>query len=177
MGILAGGWWFTGGEDVNPVAARVDWAAALHHDWEGTSLPAESAAVAVPARLPLSPHVPDLSANGLELAHAAVKQTPEGAPALVLGYLGSRGCRVTMIATRISSPAGEPILLVRAGLRARFWQVGPLGYMLLAEGMSPSRFQLISKTIFRATRNRTPFGAETRTALRRNRAASPPCLA
>jgi anti-sigma factor RsiW len=171
------GLWFSGADAVNPVAARLDWAVALHRDWAGIKLPPNGPAAAVPASLPIAPHVPDLSANGLELAHVATGRTPEGAPALILGYLGTRGCRVTMIATRVPEVADEPILVVRAGLRARFWQVGQSGYLLLAEGMSPSRFRLVSGSLLRATRNRAPFGAETRQALRRNRAESPPCLA
>ncbi len=171
------GLWFSGADAVNPVAARLDWAVALHRDWAGVKLPLNGSAVAVPASVPVAPHVPDLSANGLELAHVATGRTPEGAPALVLGYLGTRGCRVTMIATRVPGAADEPILVVRGGLRARFWQVGQLGYLLLAEGMSPSRFRLVSGSIQRGTLYRAPFGAETRQALRRNRADSPPCLA
>jgi len=177
MVVAGAGLWVSGGAAVNPVGTRLDWAVALHRDWAGIKLPLNEPAVAMPTSVPIAPHVPDLSANGLELAHVASGQTPEGAPALVLGYLGTRGCRVTMIATPVQETAGEPILLVRAGLKARFWQVERMGYLLLAEGMSPSRFRLVSNSIQRATKNRAPFGVETRQALRRNRAESPPCLA
>lgn len=177
--MIAGGtgWVFFGSDWVRTAPERIEWAVVVHRGWAAADAEASGRAeVKVPASLAVVPHVPDLSANGLALAHAAVTDTPAGGRALILGYLGSRGCRVTLLAADAAAGPPQPPGRGATDLRARSWRSGNVAYLILAEGMSPDRFALIADSIERATRKRAPLGPETRMALRRNRAASPPCL-
>lgn len=176
--IAAGGGWLLAKQDGGGgLDARLDWAMAVHRDWAAPADRAPATAVAIPAALPLIPHVPDLTANGLDLVHADRIETPTGVPALRLGYTGSRGCRLTMIALTGTAMPPEKIIISRGGIRVGAWRAGKTGYLLLAEGMSTTRFRLVTDSVVRATRNRAPFEPETRTALQESRAGSPPCLA
>lgn len=152
------------------------WSLEAHRGW----LPRESgtvqeaklrAASAVPGTT-----VPDLSANGLALAYAGERKAPDGQDTLLVGYLGSRGCRLTMLVHRSATAApAEPVVIETGPVLAALWQAGSLRYALLAEGMAAPRFRLIADAVRRASSERQPLDEEFRTALARNRADSPPC--
>ena len=131
----------------------------------------------------LKAYLPDLTSARLTLTHLETVTLPQGGGpgegvALHAGYRGTRGCKVSLLV--LPSGAALPRELTRrddAALRACAWRAGPLGYVLLAEGMDEARLELIAETVHRATLENAPFDPETRTALRQSRARSQPCLA
>ena len=62
-----------------------------------------------------------------------------------------------------------------AGIDAYIWRAGSLGYVFMAEGMDPRRFELIAASVHRTSIERAQFDKATRTALRQSRAESRPC--
>ncbi len=126
----------------------------------------------------LQAYLPDLKSARLTLTHLESVALANGGAALHAGYRGTRGCKITLLVL----PSGEalPRELTRhddGALRAFAWRAGPLGYILLAEGMDEARLELIAETVHRATLKNRPVDAETRTALRQSRERSQPCLA
>ncbi len=126
----------------------------------------------------LKAYLPDLKSARLTLTHLESVTLADGGAALHAGYRGTRGCKISLLIM----PGGEnlPRELTRrddAALRAFAWRAGPLGYVLLAEGMDEARLELIAETVHRATIENSPVDAETRTALRESRERSQPCLA
>ncbi len=126
----------------------------------------------------LKAYLPDLKSARLTLTHLESVALADGGAVLHAGYRGTRGCKISLLIV----PGGEdlPRELTRhddAALHAFAWRVGPLGYILLAEGMDEARLELIAETVHRATLENSPFDGETRTALRQSRERSQPCLA
>ncbi len=126
----------------------------------------------------LKAYLPDLKSARLTLTHLESVALADGGTALHAGYRGTRGCKITLLIL----PGGEalPRELTRhdaAALRAFAWRAGPLGYILLAEGMDEARLELIAETVHNATLKSRPVDTETRTALRESRESSQPCLA
>lgn len=127
----------------------------------------------------LKAYLPDLSSARLTLTHLESLTLPRGGGATLHGgYRGTRGCKVSLLI--LSDGRALPRDLTRrddAALRAFAWQAGPLGYILLAEGMDEARLELIAETVHRATLENSPFDPETRTALLESREHSQPCQA
>ena len=99
-------------------------------------------------------------------------------PLEFLGYAGTRGCKVTLIAAAAPGPlVDEPRFFEQGGRTAYGWRVGQVGYLLVAEGMARERLDLIADSVRRASLERLPLNEETRTALMQNRRDSKPCLA
>ncbi|MAN80004.1 MAG: hypothetical protein CMM77_12385 [Rhodospirillaceae bacterium] len=123
-------------------------------------------------------YVPDLSASRLTLIHSEVRPLGDGAQALLTGYRGSRGCKVSLL---VFPSQGGLIAALRPfrreGQEAYGWQVGGLDYLLLSDGMESRRFALLAETVQAGSRRHAPFDAETRTALRQSRDRSAPCNA
>ena len=127
--------------------------------------------------------VPQLDAAKLRLDHVAVLPgsgagSGEDGALLHLGYRGLRGCRLSLFI--FAAEGGWPGDYASAAGEGRLgvgWQVAGLGYLLLARGMDPVRFDLIAATVAEATRLRQPFDAAARSALRRSRETGPPCRA
>jgi anti-sigma factor RsiW len=121
-------------------------------------------------------HVPDLSSAQLTVAAVETVPSPLGGDALAVGYVGSRGCQLTLLAfageaglsQRVANLDATPHLIVG-------WRAGELNYVLMASGMADSRFRLIAQSVSQATIERARFDSETREALRRSRETSPPC--
>ena len=131
-----------------------------------------------PANARLDAHVPDLSAAKLRVAHIGELKTPDGMPALVVGYLGTRGCRVTLLVDPAPTGLGEKAIKFRVDqLYGMVWRAGNLRHVILAEGMAQGRFRLIAETVRRSSLERLPVDEPTRTALAHSRAVSPPCAA
>lgn len=123
-------------------------------------------------------YVPDLSATKLSVAFVDTEAAVSGEPAVIIGYTGTRGCKLTLIASpALGETSGEPRLYSEGGKSAYGWRVGKIGHLLIADGMDPTRFELIARSIYRASIERLPFDDEERTALFENRQKSKPCLA
>ncbi len=129
-------------------------------------------------RLGPQAYLPDLSAARLTLGWLQALRLPgDAGPALHVGYRGTRGCKISLLVVR--GGAGLPEALARydeAALTTYAWRSGAHGYLLTAEGMDENRLELIARTVQRASLERSPFDGKTRTALRRSRERSVPCL-
>jgi hypothetical protein len=122
-------------------------------------------------------YVPDLSATGLSMAQVVERPFVGNHSALVVGYTGTRGCRLTLVIARLGWPLEEAFTRHgEAGHVAYSWRAGSLGFILLAEAMDADRFELIAHSVYRASIEHLPFDDKTRMALMKNRRASKPCL-
>ncbi|MEE8393841.1 MAG: hypothetical protein V3R66_05800 [Rhodospirillales bacterium] len=122
-------------------------------------------------------YIPDLTAAKLFINHIEERTSTSAGSLKIIGYRGTRGCRVVLVVfvDSISFPA--EMTLARDGLsRAYAWRAGPLGYSIIADGMDVSRFRLIVETVFEATRRHQAVDAETRVALGESRKNSASCL-
>ena len=156
----------------------VAWAIAVHNSWVKEDAPSQTRAILRPANARLNAHVPDLSAAKLHIAHIGESRTLDGLPAMVIGYRGTRGCRITLLIDGSpAEPGGKAIFFKVDKLIAMVWQAGSLRHVILAEGMAEARFRLIAETVRRTSLERLPVDDATRMALARSRAKSPPCAA
>jgi len=123
-------------------------------------------------------YLPDLSDARLTLSHLdIVTLANTRGEALHVGYLGNRGCQISLIIIPKSGDMSADLMRYDQGARRGYaWRGGQRDYALLAEGMDKARLALLAETLHRATVQRRPFDAETRTALRESRERSAPCL-
>lgn len=155
-----------------------DWlqaAWALHQGWPAAG---GSAPAAVPASSLEGVYVPDLSATRLTVASVARRPFAGDREATVVGYSGTRGCKLTLVIARIGRPLEDAFRRHEQGGRVAYsWRAGALGFVLLAEAMDGARFDLIARSVYRASIERLPFDDTTRMALVKSRRASRPCHA
>jgi len=166
--------------------AELAWAVNAHESWAGQpdgrlAEPRGEVALAALSRVGASAYVPELTAAKLRIAHVARVAGPAGGDAVLVGYRGTRGCKISLLvapdtadAAR-SSPAPEPF--DAGALHGYRWRAGGFAYVILADGMAKARFSLIAMSVYRASLERSPLDPETRMALARSRAESPPCMA
>ena len=156
----------------------VAWAVEVHRSWKKAAVTANADAHLQKASASLDAHVPDLSAAKLYVSHVARDTDPAGQPALVIGYRGTRDCRITLLidAAPETFPA-KPINVEIDRLRLTVWRAGALRYFVVAEGMAAQRYRLVTEAIHRSSLERRPLDASTRRDLARNHASSPPCTA
>ncbi len=122
-------------------------------------------------------YIPDLSASKLTLVYGS-ESTLDNGRALVLGYTGTRGCKVTLMVSPTLGTDGERIMRFEDGTVTAFaWRAHELGYLIVAEGMDAERFRLIAETVHRTSLERRTIDDETRIALAESRAHSAPCVA
>jgi len=121
------------------------------------------------------PVLPDLEATGLSLALVDVVRSADG-PLLQIGYRGQHGCHLSLFVAESWSLVAVPVT-DGAQERAYAWDAGDLAYLLLANGMDPSRFDLIAAKVEGATRTRTPLDDADRVALAENKRVSAHCSA
>jgi anti-sigma factor RsiW len=130
-------------------------------------------------RLGPAPYLPDLSSARLK--RESVRYIPAGdrqAGALHAGYVGTRGCRISLWVTVTEKSGFGPLTQHPSGSGPAYsWHAGRLRYVLLSSGMDVNRFALIAEAAHRATGARSIPDDETRTALTRSRKTSPPCRA
>lgn len=175
LAIVSGAAMLWNGADAPANGLPVAWAVEAHESWHAAP---PGTPLLRPASLKFDPHVPDLSAAKLRIAHIGEIRAPGGAPALVVGYKGTRGCRVSLIAD--AAPKGfaiAPVFYETAALKAMVWRAGTLRYQILARGMATARFRQIAETVRRGSLDRLPLDDATRMALARSRAKSTPCAA
>jgi anti-sigma factor RsiW len=168
-------WWWGTSPSSTSDGLPGAWAVTAHQSWQ--EAPSKKTLLR-PAGIKLDAHIPDLAAAQLRIAHVGEIKAPDGAPALVVGYKGTRGCRVTLIVD--AAPRGlkgAPVFVQTEALQAMVWRVGALRHQILAEGMDGERFRKIAETVRRSTLDRLPLSEETRMALARSRAKSVPCAA
>ena len=123
-------------------------------------------------------YVPDLSATKLSVVFVDTDADVSGEPAVVIGYTGTRGCKLTLIASNgLGESSVEPRLYSKGKRSAYGWRVGTMGHLLVADGMDSTRLDLIVQSIYRSSIERLPFDEKERTALLENRQKSKPCLA
>jgi hypothetical protein len=127
---------------------------------------------------PSGAYVPDLSASKLSIVFVDANRELLGRPAIVIGYAGTRGCKVTLLASIGASQEADEFRFLMLGENAAYaWGAGEVDYLLIAKGMDRQRFDLIAESVFRATNERSPFDEDTRTALLDNRMKSKLCMA
>lgn len=163
----------TGRPDARVVERHLAWAD------QDASEPVDSATAARVlvglGRLGVTAEIPDLTDAGLHLARIAVLDPAGGAAGLHIGYVGTRGCRVSLIIER-SADDRAPVMSQPVGAAIARWVVDGAAYTLVASGMHPPRFATIAASAEAATRSRAQAPAEIREALRGQRDASPPCV-
>lgn len=125
-------------------------------------------------------YLPDLSPSKLRLSRLEPVRLPgRERPALHVGYRGTRGCQVSLLivpAAAGDTPFPRDLTLHDAGPSHGYvWRTRSHGYLLIATGMDEARLDLIARTVQRASLEHSPFGQETRTALRESRERSVPC--
>jgi len=161
---------------------NIAFARAAHASWSEMSDDTDPIVSSFLARAPVSlsnVYFPDLSSAKLKLAHLKTWQA-SGELLLVAGFLGTRGCRVTMLVrppetalnadedSRLGFDAIEGLFMAR-------WTVNGLSYSLIAEGMDRTRFDLIAKGVHAGSLQHAPIDKDMRMAIARSRATSPPC--
>ena len=159
--------------------AWLDAAWQRHNGWSAAGITAQARSTVLLANyedlLP-GAYVPDLSAAGLTLVHT--DRPSAGDAPLLVGYVGSRGCKVSLLVSLFESGPGEALADHVAGLKLVYaWRSDSLRYVILAEGMDGARFRLIAETVRHSSRQHRPADQETRVALKTSRAESRPCLA
>lgn len=159
----------------------VDAAIGRHAAWAAADLSAAREPPAAPMLVGLAGlrrpvEIPDLRDAGLQIARITTLDDTHGPAGLHIAYLGSRGCRVSLMVA--AAEPGQGPLRHQHGTTAVFrWVAEDLTYSLISSGMPEERFALIAAAAEEAVRRHAPAPASVRQALRRDRAASPPCIA
>ncbi|WP_119420205.1 hypothetical protein [Desertibaculum subflavum] len=150
-------WWTLDRPDDQALQAHLGWAAAPEHS---VIAAAQRGAI----------EIPDLADAGLRVAHVAAT-----GDTMHIGYLGSRGCRVSLwvtpddeVRTRRDERQGDALI-------AR-WSYGGHSYAAIATGMPAARFAVIASSLEQATIERRMPDDATRLALQSGRDQSAPCL-
>ncbi len=161
-----------------------DWLARawqMHRGWsiEGVTAQPRSPSLLVRyAEAVPGAYVPDLSASRLSLVHATVAPFTGQRRALLAGYRGTRGCKISLLVFRSLDALGEALSPFRDGKNEAYgWRAGPLGYIIMSDGMDSGRFRLLAESVRQTSRQHVPFDKETRLALRQSRDKSAPCMA
>ncbi|MCH9050246.1 MAG: hypothetical protein IIA72_04100 [Proteobacteria bacterium] len=153
----------------------------MHRGWsiEGAAAQPRSPALLVRyAEAVPGAYVPDLSASRLSLVHATVAPFPGQRRALLAGYRGTRGCKISLLVFRTLDALGEALRPFRDGTNEAYgWRAGPLAYIIMSDGMDAGRFRLLAESVRETSRRHLPFDQETRLALRQSRDKSAPCMA
>lgn len=123
-------------------------------------------------------YVPDLSAARLSIVLTAMKPFTGTRRALLVGYRGSRGCKISLAVFPAPMTLGELLSPSPDGDQEGFsWRAGSLGYVIMSDGMDSNRFRMLAESVHRTTRLHLPINGKTRVALRESRDNSAPCLA
>ncbi len=123
-------------------------------------------------------YIPDLSAARLSLVHVVVKSFSGSRKALLAGYRGSRGCKISLTVFPAPLSLGEEMSTIRNGKNEGYaWRTGSIGYILMSAGMDSARFKMLAASVHQTSLQHLPFDKQTRMALRESRDNSAPCLA
>lgn len=123
-------------------------------------------------------YVPDLSASRLTLVHVTAAPLTGQRRALLTGYRGTRGCKISLLVFPSLGALSEALSPFRDGKNEAYgWRAGSLGYVIMSDGMDTGRFRLLAESVRLTSRQHIPFDEQTRMALRESRDKSAPCLA
>ena len=123
-------------------------------------------------------YVPKLSASRLTLVHVTAGPLTAGRQALLAGYRGTRGCKISLLVFSSLGALSEALSPFRDGKNEAYgWRAGSLGYVIMSDGMDTGRFRLLAESVRHTSRQHVPFDEQTRMALRESRDKSAPCLA
>ncbi len=123
-------------------------------------------------------YIPDLSSAKLYLAYTSDQYAIGGQAALLVGYAGTRGCKVSLLMVPTSVSLSEELTYFERSAKTAYgWQAGELDYILMAEGMDTKRFKTVAEAIYKASFERLPVDNKTRMALVESRNTSLPCNA
>jgi anti-sigma factor RsiW len=117
-----------------------------------------------------------LAQAGLDLVHAVVSVDDGGRLTRHYGFLGSRGCRLSLFESPGAGGAGTVATAVDAdaGLATAAWAVGDVRYVVVARSMSGERFAAVVAALRDATQR---GGAPDSYAVAALRNARQPCTA
>ena len=122
-------------------------------------------------------YIPDLSAARLSLVHVVVKPFSGSRKALLAGFRGTRGCKISLTVFPAPLSIGEELSTIRDGSNEGYiWRTGSVGYILMSDGMDSARFKMLAKSVHQTSLQHLPFDQQTRMALRKSRDNSAPCL-
>lgn len=149
---------------------------AQHHAWAEASQDGEPQAQgAGVAKAFFGPQLPSLEPFGLRLDSAGLISLADGEEALHAGYVGQRGCRISLFLLPPDALPGDVAL--PAGILQASGQAGSWRYRVLAQDMDGARFALIAAALDEQLRLVAPLSEESRLAYEDNPAARAPCLA
>ncbi|MGE7469970.1 anti-sigma factor family protein [Bosea sp. NPDC003192] len=132
------------------------------------SAPAQPAAIVAPAAA--LPVANELSRLGLQ----PVWQTASASGEVRIGFIGARGCRLSLHVSSHDEPAPAP---AQADAALTGWNAGGRGYLLIATGMPQARFEMIAGFIKALTSEPADKVEPLRTALQNEWRNAQPCLA
>ncbi len=124
----------------------------------------------------LDAYIPDL--NKVNLSFSGIRRVvTRGVEGLHIGYVGPRGCMVSLVVFKNHIRLSDKLSYFRAGGRPVYgWRVGTTGFYLLAHKMDPYRVETIAEVVRELTRARLPLDPPSIIALNDARASSEPCL-
>jgi anti-sigma factor RsiW len=117
---------------------------------------------------------PDLSAAQLALRTAEALEFAAG-NVLHFGYVGTRGCRLSLFVSLDAVPSAAKIDM--PGVRSAAWSKDGVAYLLIAEGMDETRFRTIAAALRTHSIDRAPLAPPAQEALAESRLHSGPCTA
>ena len=148
---------------------------AQHQEWADTAWPGGAPAPEIGvAKAFFAPQLPLLEPFGLRLDRAGLVSLADGEEALHAGYVGQRGCRISLFLLPPDSTSdhlGLPAEILQASGQAGSWR-----YRLLAQDMDSARFALIAAALDEQLRLVAPLSEESRLAFEDNPAARAPCF-
>ena len=148
---------------------------AQHQEWADTARPGGAPAPEIGvAKAFFAPQLPSLEPFGLRLDRAGLVSLADGEEALHAGYVGQRGCRISLFLLPPDSASdhlGLPAEILQASGQAGSWR-----YRLLAQDMDSARFALIAAALDEQLRLVAPLSEESRLAFEDNPAARAPCF-
>ena len=161
-----------------------DWLARawqMHRGWSIEGVTAQTRASLLLAKyvdaVP-GAYVPDLSASRLTLVHVTAGPLAGQRRALLTGYRGPRGCKISLLVFPSLGALNKELSPFRDGNNEAYgWRAGPLDYVIMSDGMDTGRFRLLAENVRHTSRQHVPFDEQTRMALRESRDKSAPCLA
>ncbi len=97
------------------------------------------------------PHLPDLSAHGLDMGQVSLVPPAAGRTgAIHVGYASDIGCRISLWITPTGVPGDGPLVEQHRAV-AFSWQVGGLRYVIVRSGMHRERFHVVAKAAHEIT--------------------------
>ncbi len=153
----------------------------IHHSWSLEQALADTRTVLLPVRYTdavSGAYVPDLSAAKLSVTHTGLHEFSGNRTALLVGYRGTRGCKISLITFTRPLNLEEELRYYQNGKNEAYaWRAGKLGYVILSDGMDAPRFKLLAKSVLKTSRLHLPFDKKTHLALGKSREESQPCIA